>query len=148
MISIDCTYLLIIIYFPICINKSASFVLLNLFTVVFCYELVILRSSLLVVVNGFQYFYHDPFSLLFFLFHILREEEITSIIRKSIETQWSFTQSLPIFLFRLSASFLRLPCQTTSKEIYQCGIVVFCTVNLFYTCQIIKFVLKTFYNNP
>ena len=143
LISIDCTCLLIIIYFPICINKSASFVLLHLFTVVFRYELVILRCSLLVVVNGFQYFYHDPFSRLFFLFLILREEEITSIIRKSIETQWSFTQSLPIFLFRLNAWFFGLPCQTTSKEIYHCGIIVFCTGHhRLYTCRNIKAVCR------
>ena len=57
----------------------------------------------------------------FFFFYILRKEGITSIIRKSIETQWSFTQSLPIFLFRLNAWFFGLPCQTTSKEIYHCG---------------------------
>ena len=60
----------------------------------------------------------------FFFFYILRREGITSIIRKSIETQWSFTQSMPIFLLRLSASFLRLACQTTSKGIYQVEIIV------------------------
>ena len=97
-----------------------------------------LASGIRVVVNGFQYFYHDPFSLLYFLY-IVREEGITSIIRKSIETQWSFTQSLPIFLLRLNASFLRLPCQTTSKEIDQVEIVVFSTDDLFCACQIINF---------
>ena len=71
----------------------------------------------------------------FFFFYILRKEGITSIIRKSIETQWSFTQSSPIFLLRLNAWFLRLPCQTTSKEIDQVEIVVFCTDDLFWNVK-------------